>query len=74
MSELPKDKAAQCKQVFDLFDIDKDGCISQDEVQIFTDYIKGKISDKSILTKSLPKSSVKCSAIKRRKNKFRTVY
>lgn len=53
------------EEIFERFDIDKDGCISQDEVQIFTDYIKDKISDKSILTKSLPKSSVKCSAIKK---------
>ena len=33
MSELSKEKAAQCKQVFDLFDIDKDGCITTNTLE-----------------------------------------
>ena len=30
MAELPKEKVSECKEVFDLFDMDKDGCITTD--------------------------------------------
>ena len=33
MAEISKDKETECKQVFDLFDFDKDGFIACDKVR-----------------------------------------
>ena len=53
------------EEIFERFDIDKDGYMSQDEVNIFLDYIKDKVTDPSLIDKILPKGSIKCNILKK---------
>ena len=53
------------EEIFERFDIDKDGYMSQDEVNIFLDYIKDKVIDPSLIDKILPKGSIKCNILKK---------
>ena len=51
--------------MFNLFDFDKDGNMTQGEVDLFLDYIKDKVTDYSIIDKILPKGSIKCNIFKK---------
>ena len=53
------------EEIFERFDIDKDGNMTQGEVDLFLDYIKDKVTDYSIIDKILPKGSIKCNIFKK---------
>lgn len=53
------------EEIFERFDIDKDGYITQEEVDLFLDYIKDKITDSSLIDKIVPKGAIKCNILKK---------